>query len=57
MTIDLTESEYRTILDALVELADAVSVGQTQKRVLRLIDNLRVRWERAADEEQKEAGK
>lgn len=51
MKIDLTESEYRTIRDALRMVV--VASTETKRRFNRLRDHLRVRWERAADEEQR----
>ena len=52
MQIDLTESEYRTLLEALKreELFALNDASRRRYRVMR--DNLRVRWERAADEAQ-----
>ena len=53
MKIDLIESEYRTILNALAVDADETPSRAHERAVLRLRDNLRVRWERAADEQQR----
>ena len=54
MQIDLTESEYRTLLEALNEAStDSLLPTDMRRRFLRLRDNLRVRWERAADEQQR----
>ena len=54
MQIDLTESEYRTLLAALNEAStDSLLPTDMRRRFLRLRDNLRVRWERAADEQQR----
>ena len=57
MQIDLTESEYRTLLEALRESAGLSTAPECMCRYTKLRDNLRVRWERAADEQQKEAVK
>jgi hypothetical protein len=54
VTIDLTESEYRTLLEALGWAADDTRItSHTKRRFNNLRDNLRVRWERAADEQQR----
>ena len=53
MQIDLTESEYRTLLSSLAESSDKrLLPSDVRRRYSRLRDNLRVRWERAADEAQ-----
>jgi hypothetical protein len=51
--IDLTESEYRTLLTALEWAASCQDSSPSIRRFRNLRDNLRVRWERAADEQQK----
>ena len=53
MKIDLTESEYRTILEALGWVSDLSERDRRRHRYTRLRDHLRVRWERAADEQQR----
>ena len=57
MNIDLTESEYRTLLEGMSRAITTPLVPDTKRRYLKVRDNLRVRWERAADEERKEAVK
>lgn len=57
MKIDLTESEYRTLLEATSRAITTALLPDTKRRYLAVRDHLRVRWERAADEEQKEAVK
>lgn len=53
MKIDLTESECRTLLEALGWAVTTNITEHTKRRFSRLRDNLRVRWERAADEQQR----
>ena len=57
MKIDLTESEYRTLLECIRKATSQSASDHLRLRYTALRDNLRVRWERAADEQQKEAVK